>query len=149
MLVAIDGVAMEDRSMHDVAARLLGAPGSLVMVRFRRQARFARTHARARTRPTHARARARTPHALTHSHSHRMTLAVDRPSPDRSRSLAVKGQGGPGVGRAAVEQGLRWTTRSTRARHSSAPVKWGGGQVSNVYVENAFAARPAVSVQCV
>eukprot|EP00291_Cryptomonas_curvata_P002002 CAMPEP_0172191158 /NCGR_PEP_ID=MMETSP1050-20130122/23538_1 /TAXON_ID=233186 /ORGANISM="Cryptomonas curvata, Strain CCAP979/52" /LENGTH=136 /DNA_ID=CAMNT_0012866161 /DNA_START=193 /DNA_END=600 /DNA_ORIENTATION=+ len=37
VLVAIDGVGMENRSMHDVAARLLGAPGSLVMVRFRRQ----------------------------------------------------------------------------------------------------------------
>ncbi len=137
MLVAIDGVAMEDRSMHDVAARLLGAPGSLVMVRFRRQARFARTHTHAHTHAPHARmharthahartrARARSPHALTHSHS--MTFAVDRPSPDRSRSLAVNCQGGPGVGWAAGEQGLRWRTRSTRARHSSAPVKCVGG----------------------
>jgi C-terminal processing protease CtpA/Prc len=37
VLVSIDGVPMKGRSMHDVAARLLGVQGSIVMVKFRRQ----------------------------------------------------------------------------------------------------------------
>ena len=37
VLVSIDGVDMRNREMHDVAARLLGAQGSLVTVKFRRE----------------------------------------------------------------------------------------------------------------
>ncbi len=37
VLVSIDGVPMKDRSMQDVAARLLGVHGSIVTVKFRRQ----------------------------------------------------------------------------------------------------------------
>lgn len=37
VLVSIDGVPMKNRSMQDVAARLLGDQGSIVMVKFRRQ----------------------------------------------------------------------------------------------------------------
>ena len=37
ILVSIDGVDMRQRAMHDVANQLLGAQGSLVTVKFRRQ----------------------------------------------------------------------------------------------------------------
>ncbi len=37
VLVSIDGVDIRDLSMQDIAARLLGPNGSLVMVKFRRK----------------------------------------------------------------------------------------------------------------
>jgi hypothetical protein len=37
VLLSIDGVDMRNRDMHDIAARLLGAEGTLVTVKFRRQ----------------------------------------------------------------------------------------------------------------
>ena len=38
ILVAVDGVLMAGRPMHDVAAKLLGPPESIVRVTFRRPA---------------------------------------------------------------------------------------------------------------
>ena len=36
-MISIDGVDIRDHSMQDIAARLLGPNGSLVMVKFRRK----------------------------------------------------------------------------------------------------------------